>query len=82
MPKPTANGYVFRQQVNRIRAAVSSNRESLRRLNEDNLGPQTRSMLIAKAAMALSEIQEAVVELEQIGAALKKAQKEVVGTSQ
>jgi len=71
MSKRQVDGYVFRQELTRIRQGAAAIRETLRRLNDENPGPQTRSMLIARAAMALSEIQEAVVEVERIANAIR-----------
>jgi hypothetical protein len=42
-------------------------REALRRIIDDTPGPQTTAMLIAKAAVHLGKIDEALNELEQIG---------------
>lgn len=60
------NGTIFRQQVARARMGITSIRESLRHINDGKLGPATQSMYIAKAAVSLSEIQEAVLEIEKL----------------
>lgn len=73
MSKRQVNGYVFNQELTRIRQGCGSIRGALRQL-KTNPGPQTRSLLIADAAMALSVIQEAVVEIERIAQAQGRAQ--------
>lgn len=71
MSKRAVGGYAFNAEVNRARNANRSAREALRRIIEEKPGPQTLSLLIAKAALALGEIDQAVGEIEQIARELK-----------
>lgn len=80
MPRRKIDGYIFRQQIVTMRQAVGIIRHSLRRLNDEKPGPQTSAMLIAKAAMALSEIQDGLVEVERlVSDATEKGVKDVSG---
>ena len=57
----------YSQTVARGRNASLVAREALRRIIDETPGPQTTAMLIAKAALYLGKIDEALTELEQIG---------------
>jgi hypothetical protein len=67
MSKKQPGGYAFRQEVVRAVNANRTARDALRRLLEERPGPQATAMLIAKVAQALSEILDALREIEQIG---------------
>jgi predicted Zn-dependent protease len=66
MSRRSVGGYAFNAEVNKVRNASRSAREALRRIIEDKPGPQTLSLLIAKAALALGEIEQAAGEIENI----------------
>lgn len=71
MSKRSIGGYAFNAEVVRMRNASRSAREALRRIVEEKPGPQTMSLLIAKAALALGEIEQAAGEIESITRNLK-----------
>lgn len=66
MSKRAVGGYAFNAEVISIRNASRSAREALRRIIDERPGPQTLSLLIAKAALALGEIEQAAGEIESI----------------
>lgn len=70
--KPQIGRNVFNQELVRSRQAAEAIREALAELTE-NPGPQTRNMLIAKAALNLSKIQSAIDELDKIGREAKNS---------
>jgi hypothetical protein len=55
------------QALAKGRMATTSARESLRRIVEEQPGPQTTALLIARAGLKLGEIGESFDELEEIG---------------
>jgi DNA-binding LacI/PurR family transcriptional regulator len=65
--KPAVGRNHFNQAVTRGRLATESARQALRRLIEEAPGPQTTALLIAKAALALGEIENVLNELDTIG---------------
>jgi hypothetical protein len=65
--KPSVGKNVYNQVLVRGRNGTESARQALRRLIEEQPGPQTTAMLIAKAALALGEVEAVFSELEQIG---------------
>ena len=64
---PDLGRTAYNQILMRGRNASLIAREALRRIIDENPGPQTTSMLIAKAALYLGKIDETLTELEQIG---------------
>jgi hypothetical protein len=58
---------VYRQLVASARLAASCARESLRRIIEEQPGPQTTALLIARAGIKLGEISETLNELDELG---------------
>jgi hypothetical protein len=65
--KPDVGRNVYNALIQRGRCKTQAGREALRRMAEDAPGPQTMSMLIARAALALGEIEAVLTELHQIG---------------
>ena len=66
MTKKKVSGYAMRNEVTR---AINANRHaqmSLRRILNESPGPQTQTMLLAKAASALGENLDALVEIRGI----------------
>ena len=64
----------YNQIVARGRMASVAAREALRRIINETPGPQTTAMLIAKAALELGIIDEALTEFDQIGRKAKNLQ--------
>lgn len=64
--KPQIGKNVFKEQIEEGRLAAEAIRRSLDQLIEEP-GPQTRALLIAKAAISLSKIQAALTHLDEIG---------------
>lgn len=73
--KPGIGKNIYNQAVVRGRNGAESARNALRRLLEEQPGPQTTAMLIAKAALALGEIEAALNELDAIGRNSKNVDK-------
>lgn len=66
MTKRKMSGYTMRSEITR---AINANRHaqmSLRRILNESPGPQTQTMLLARAASALGENLEALVEIRGI----------------
>jgi uncharacterized protein HemY len=72
---PEIGKNVYRDTLVRGRNANQSAREALRRLIEEQPGPQTTALLIAKAALALGEIEAVLNELDKIGRNAKNVDK-------
>ena len=66
MTKRKAGGYVFRQELTRAMNANKAARAALRRMVDEQPGPQTMALLIARAANALGDNLEALREIERI----------------
>jgi predicted Zn-dependent protease len=64
--KRKVGGYAMRQEICRAVNANQAAREALRRLIDDNPGPQTMAILVARAANALGENLAAIREIERI----------------
>lgn len=60
-------GYAFREIVASGQIAVDDATEALRRLLDERPGPQTQAILIATAAIRLSKVKKALVELDEFG---------------
>lgn len=65
-------GYAWADEVARIQRAGRIARVSLKRILEERPGPELMALYIAKAATALGDIQDAAVELQQIGEGRQK----------
>ena len=57
----------YRQVLAQGRMAATSARESLRRIVEEQPGPQTTALLIARAGIQLGTITEVLNQLDEIG---------------
>lgn len=76
MTSPPAVGKnVYHQALTRGREGANVVRAALRRMADDQPGPQTMAMLIAKAALALIEIERSLNELDEIGRKAKNFDK-------
>jgi hypothetical protein len=68
-------GYEFRSECIRIKNATTVLRNSLSQIIETNPGPQTLYMLVAKMAVQVSTITDAVNNIEDIGKEAKANRK-------
>ncbi len=59
-------GYAWNEMLTKGHQSTAQAREALRRLLEDDPGPQTRAMLVAKIAVRLGEIEQVLSEIEQV----------------
>jgi hypothetical protein len=66
----------FRQSIARGRMANRAAREALRRIIDEQPGPQTTALLLAKAGLQIGISDEVFHELEQIGHKAKNWPKE------
>ena len=73
--KPAVGGFLYNQVLVRGRNGTTSARQALRRLVEEQPGPQTTALLIAQAALALGEIEAVLNELHEIGRNAKNLSK-------
>jgi len=73
--KPQIGRNVFNEQLVRGRHATEDTRDALRRLIEDQPGPQTTALLIAKLALSISQIEAVLTELDKIGRDAKNGTK-------
>jgi thioredoxin-like negative regulator of GroEL len=74
--KPAIGRNVYNQAINRGRHAQSTARQALRRILDEQPGPQTTALLLAKAALALGEIEAILNELDEIGRNAKRTSKQ------
>ena len=65
--KPEIGKNIYNEQLVRGRHATQDARDALRRLIEDQPGPQTTALLIAKVALSISQIEAVLHELDKIG---------------
>lgn len=65
--KPKVGANVYNALIQRGRSKTQTGREALRKMAEDDPGPQTRSILIARMAIVLGDIEAVLSELHQIG---------------
>lgn len=72
MTKAQVGGYEFNYECTRIRNAATEIRKALTKILEGNAGPQTIAVLIAKSAIELTNIFDALSNLEKIGKDTKK----------
>jgi hypothetical protein len=57
----------YRQLIARGQMAATAARESLRRIVDEQPGPQTTALLLARAGLRLGELVEVLAELDEIG---------------
>jgi len=69
--KPEIGRNIYNEVLRRGRLKTQAAREGLRRIVEENPGPQTTAMLVTKVALALGDIEAVLTELDQIGRAAK-----------
>lgn len=74
--KPKVGSNNFNQELARGRLAAEAIRRALMDMTEDP-GPQTRAMLIAKAALHLSKIQAVLDEIDKIGREARQTKNEL-----
>lgn len=67
-------GSIWKAEIARARDAASAIRNALTRIIDEQPGPLTTAMLLAKSGLALSEVEAAITHLEQIGRKAKNAQ--------
>lgn len=67
MTKKRLGGYEFNYEITRIRNATAAIGEALTKILENNPGPQTLYMLVARMAVENSNIVNALTNIEQIG---------------
>jgi hypothetical protein len=65
--KPEIGKYLWRETIVRGRTATLSARRALKRLLEEELGPQSQAMVIAKVALAIGDMDSVLNELDEIG---------------
>jgi hypothetical protein len=73
--KPQIGRNIFNEQIVRGRHVSQEARDALRRLIDEDPGPQTRAMLIAKIALSVGQIEAVLNELDQIGREAKNGSK-------
>jgi len=77
--KPLVGGSTYNYELARIRESSNTIRISLDRLLDGNLGQNTQLALLARMAVALATIFDAVPKLEEIG---KDEKSERTGTGE
>jgi|RhiMetdeSRZDD1v2_1073273.scaffolds.fasta_scaffold60888_5 hypothetical protein len=65
--KPAVGKNIYKQQLVRGRHAAAEARRALRRIIDEQPGPQTTYMLLTSAALSLGEIESVLNELDEIG---------------
>jgi hypothetical protein len=78
--KPEIGKNAYNQALVRGRNAANAARHALRRLLDEQPGPQTTALLIAKAALSIGEIESILNELDQIGRNAKNGTKRTLKT--
>lgn len=74
MSTPNAvGGYVWKAEISRLKNNSLTARQSLRKIVDENTGPQTTAILLARAALALAEVDAATARLEEIAREQKQA---------
>lgn len=71
MSKRQIGGYEFNAECASIRSSVEIIRRSLVRIIEENPGPQTTALLIARSTLELPNITNAINTIENIGKSQK-----------
>jgi predicted Zn-dependent protease len=74
MAKRAVGGYAFNAEIARARNASRTARESLRRIVDEKPGTQTLALLLAKTALALGEIDQAINDIDQVARNAKPTQ--------
>ena len=69
--KPQLGRNIYNEALRRGRQKTKDARNALRRIIEDNPGPQTTAMLVTKVALALGEIEAIFTEFDEIGRTAK-----------
>lgn len=69
--KPEIGKNVYNEALRRLRLKTKSARDALRRIVEDNPGPQTMALLLTKAALAIGDVEAILTELDEIGRGAK-----------
>ena len=72
MSKAQIGGYEFNAELARIRNAANTMRDALTKLLEGNPGPQTIAALVARMALQISIIFDAIGNIQKIGNNAKK----------
>lgn len=70
--KPQIGGNHYKEELEKARHAAEIIRQALGQL-VDEPGPQTRALLIAKAALSLSKMESVLTNLDRIGRDTKEA---------
>jgi hypothetical protein len=65
--KPAIGKNLYNEALVRGRHSASAAREALRRLIDEQPGPQTTSLLIAKVALSIAQLEAVLNELDEIG---------------
>lgn len=73
--KPTIGRNIYNQEIVRGRQAATEARRALRRIIDEQPGPQTIYMLLTSAALSLGEIESVLNRLDEIGRNAKNAEK-------
>lgn len=74
MPTPAQIGKnQYRELIRRARENNQTIREALRRLSQDNPGPQTQAVLITRIAVATGSNEAIFAELDEIGRRAKSS---------
>jgi hypothetical protein len=79
MSKQSVGGYTFNQEVARIRNSLNTIKSLLTTILEPNTGSQTIAILVAKSAIEISTIFEALSHLEKIGKETRKGRTQTEG---
>jgi hypothetical protein len=77
--KPQLGKNIFNDELSKGRLATESIRKALEQLVEEP-GPQSRAILIAKAAVALSKLEAVLNGLDEIGRNARQMEKGTNGT--
>jgi hypothetical protein len=73
--RPELGKNIFNAELARGKNASEALRRALRQLVEEEPGPQVRAILMAKAALALSELEAVLNELDKIGRNARNTEK-------
>ena len=73
--KPGIGKNVYNEALVRGRNAANAASQALRRLLDEQPGPQTTALLIAKAALSLREIETVLNQLDEIGREAKNIER-------
>ena len=67
MSKTQVGGYEFNQECTRIRNAANTIRDALQKMIDGNNGPQSTVAYVAKMAVQIGIILDAIGNIEEIG---------------